>query len=250
MKVRLTWVSCRACFGIHTTSVSDPFHSRYGQHLSADEVHELVRPSDEASDAVHDWLIDHGVDLDQLSYSPAKDWISLKLPVAAVEDLLNTEYSVYEHPDGSTLVRTEGYSLPLHLHEHISTIQPTNSWARLNGGRERKNEIEKRSQIKPRSSHVLDVSDNWSPPAPPTTPLPSNATVDSVCNFTAVTPDCVRTLYGTLDYEVKAAGKNKMAHCSYLGESSNRSDIGIFLSLYRPEAEAYAYEFPEISIAD
>jgi tripeptidyl-peptidase-1 len=210
----------------------------------------LVKPSDDASDAVHDWLVDHGVDLDQLSYSPAKDWISVKLPVAAVEDLLSTEYSVYEHHDGSTLVRTEGYSLPLHLHEHISTIQPTNSWARLHGGRERKNEIEKRGQIKKRSSHVIKVSDNWSPPAPPTAPLPSNASVDAVCNFTAVTPDCLRTLYGTIDYEVKAAGANKMAHCSYLGESSNRSDISIFLSLYRPEAEAYAYEFPEISIAD
>lgn len=227
--------------------VSDPANSRYGQHLSADEVNELVKPSDDASNAVHSWLEDYGVDLDGLKYSPAKDWITVSLPVAAVEDLLNTKYSVYEHSDGSTLVRTEGYSLPQGLHRYISTIQPTNSWARLQGSREKKHEIVKRSDVQKRSEHALEVAD-WAPP--PVIPLPSNATVEAVCNFTAVTPDCVRTLYGTLDYEVKSADKNKIAHTCYLGESSNRSDINIFLSKYRPEAAAYAYEFEVISIAD
>lgn len=230
-------------------TVSDPSHVRYGQHLSAEEVHELIKPSDDTSTAVHDWLEDYGVDLGQLKYSPAKDWISVTLPVNAVDTLLNTKYSVYEHLDGSTLVRTEGYSLPLHLHKHISTIQPTNSWARLAGGKERKNELRKRStDLTKRTSHAL-VAAEWGPPPAPA-PLPDNATVQSVCNFTAVTPDCLRTLYGTLDYEVKVAGENKMGHASYLGESSNRSDISIFLSKYRPEAQAYAYEFPEISIAN
>ncbi|KAI1612401.1 peptidase S8/S53 domain-containing protein [Exophiala viscosa] len=232
----------------HLYEVSDPSHSRYGQHLSAEEVHELVKPSKDASAAVHAWLEDYGVELDQLKYSPAKDFVSVTLPVEAVEDLLDTEYSVYEHDDGSTMVRTEGYSLPLHLHEHISTVQPTNSWARLNGRRERTNEIVKRSlTAEKRSSHALEV-ENWGPPPAPL-PLPSNATVEAACNFSAVTPDCLRTLYGTLDYEVKAAGINKIAHTSYLGESSNRSDISIFLSKYRPEATAYAWEFTEVSVA-
>ncbi|KAK5220497.1 hypothetical protein LTR72_007119 [Exophiala xenobiotica] len=232
----------------HLNEVSDPSHSRYGQHLSAEEVHELVKPSDDASAAVHDWLKGCGVDLGQLKYSPAKDWISVTLPVESVEDLLNTEYSVYEHSDGSTLVRTEGYSLPRHLLDHISTIQPTNSWARLAPGRESRKELLKRNpDIKKRASHA-HIAAEWSPPPAPIR-LPSNTTIQSVCNFTAVTPDCLRTLYGTLDYGVKAAGQNKMGHTSYLGEASNRSDISIFLSKYRPEAQAYAYEFPEISIA-
>ncbi|KIW11375.1 hypothetical protein PV08_10675 [Exophiala spinifera] len=233
----------------HLHEVSDPSHVRYGQHLSAEEVHELIKPSDDTFAAVHDWLEEYGVDLGQLKYSPAKDWVSVTLPVHEVDTLLNTEYSVYEHLDGSTLVRTEGYSLPLHLHKHISTIQPTNSWARLAGGKERKNELRKRSTgLAKRTSHA-QVAAEWGPPPAPI-PLPTNATVEAVCNFTAVTPDCLRTLYGTIDYEVKAAGKNKMAHTSYLGEASNRSDISIFLSKYRPEAQSYAYEFPEISIAN
>ncbi|EXJ89839.1 hypothetical protein A1O3_02906 [Capronia epimyces CBS 606.96] len=224
----------------HLYEVSDPFHARHGQHLSAEEVHELIKPPEEASVAVHEWLQGHGVDVDKLRYSPAKDWISVTLPVSAVEEMLDTEYSVYKHHDGAVLVRTEGYSLPLYVHEHISTIQPTNSWARLQ-------RQQKRHEVERRYSHVLKVADDWTPPE--FLPVLSNATVETVCNFDAVTPDCLRTLYGTVNYEVKAAGKNKMAHINYLDEASNRSDISIFLSKYRPEAEAYAYEFEAISIA-
>lgn len=219
--------------------MSDPFHPRYGQHLSAEEVHDLVKPSDESSDAVHDWLESHGVQAHHLNYSPAKDWLYITLPLSKIEDMLDTEYSVYEHIDGSTLVRTEGYSLPLYLHEHISTIQPTNSWARLEGHK-------KRNEIKRRTTHAAVVSDDWSPA--PLVPLPENATVSAVCNFTSVTPDCIRTLYGTLDYTPKSAGVNKMGHTNYLEEATNRSDISIFLGKYRPEAQAYAYEFEVISI--
>ncbi|KAJ9646887.1 hypothetical protein H2204_000579 [Knufia peltigerae] len=233
----------------HLHEISDPYHVRYGQHLSAEEVHELIKPSEDTFTAVHEWLEEYGVDFEQLKYSPAKDWISVTLPVDAVSTLLDTKYSVYEHLDGSTMVRTEGYSLPLHLHKHISTIQPTNSWARLGGGKDRNNELRKRSpDLTKRTSHAL-VAAEWGPPPAPISP-PDNATVQAVCNFTAVTPNCLRTLYGTLDYSPKAAGENKMGHTCYYGESSNRSDVSIFLSKYRPEAQSYAYEFPEISIAN
>ncbi|OCT47745.1 Tripeptidyl-peptidase sed3 [Cladophialophora carrionii] len=226
--------------------VSDPSHPRYGQHLSVDEVNELVKPSDDASAAVHEWLEEYGIDMDQLAYSPAKDWISIPLPVSTIEDMLNTEYSVWEHQDGSTIVRTEGYSLPHYVHKHITTIQPTNSWARLEGHKKR-TEIMKRSVIDKRTTHVLEAADTWEPPS--SIPPPENSTVYAACNFTHVTPDCVRTLYGTIDYEVKAAGLNKMAHTNYLEEATNRSDISQFLTMYRPEAASYAYEFEAISIA-
>ncbi|EXJ59953.1 hypothetical protein A1O7_04101 [Cladophialophora yegresii CBS 114405] len=230
----------------HLYEVSDPSHTRYGQHLSADEVNELVKPSDDASAAVHEWLEEYGIGIEQLTYSPAKDWISIPLPVSTVEDMLNTEYSVWEHHDGSTIVRTEGYSLPHYVHRHITTIQPTNSWARLESHKKR-TEIMKRSAINKRTTHALEAADTWEPPS--SIPLPENSTVYAACNFTHVTPDCVRTLYGTIDYEVKAAGLNKMAHTNYLEEATNRSDIGQFLTLYRPEAASYAYEFEAISIA-
>jgi tripeptidyl-peptidase-1 len=57
------------------------------------EVNELVKPTDEALELVHDWLSDAGIETASLSYSLAKDRIKVTIPVNEVETLLNTEYS-------------------------------------------------------------------------------------------------------------------------------------------------------------
>jgi tripeptidyl-peptidase I len=88
-----------------TLLVSDPSHERYGQHLSIHEVNELVKPSDEALDLVHSWLKDNGIEKSSCEYSPAKDWIKLSLPVNAIENLLDTEYSIFQHSEGGYLIR-------------------------------------------------------------------------------------------------------------------------------------------------
>jgi tripeptidyl-peptidase-1 len=108
--------------------VSSPEHSRYGQHLSPEEVNELVKPTDETLDLVHEWLSASGVSL--FDYSPAKDWINIYIDVESAERLLDTKYSVYEHEDGTTLVRAPEWSLPLHLHDLVDTIQPTTTFMR------------------------------------------------------------------------------------------------------------------------
>ena len=106
--------------------VSDPVHERYGQHLSTEDVHRHTAPSEKSLKAVHAWLEENNISLDRLSYSAAKDWVTVRLPVSAVEDLLDTEYHVYEDAEGEQVIRTPHYSLPLALHEHIDLIQPTN----------------------------------------------------------------------------------------------------------------------------
>lgn len=208
--------------------VSDPSHHRYGKHLSADDVNELIKPKDEALEAVHQWLEDAGVRIEELAYSPAKDWIKLTLSVKEVEQLLDTEYHYFMHEDGTELVRAQAYSLPMHLHEHIATIQPTNSFFRMKG-------------VAKGYGEAIDFQEL---PPPPT-----EASVAAVCNVSLVTPLCLRTLYGTVNYTVKAAGKNKMALNDFLGELNNRSDASIYLEMFRPEAAAAAYQFEQISIA-
>ena len=108
--------------------MSDPDHHRYGEHLTSDEVNDLVKPGDDSVVLVHEWLRDHGIDEDRLNYSPAKDWMKVQLPVARVERLLDTKYALYKHVDGTHIIRASTWSLPTHLHKHIDTIQPTNSF--------------------------------------------------------------------------------------------------------------------------
>ena len=68
---------------------SDPFHGRYGQHLSAEEVHQLVAPKSQSITAVNAWLASHGV-LQGATRSPALDWVNVKIPVALAEEMLDT----------------------------------------------------------------------------------------------------------------------------------------------------------------
>ena len=214
-------------------AVSNPSHHRYGQYLTADEVNEFVKPTDNALDAVHDWLLEHGIEQLELDYSPAKDWIKIDLPVAAVERLLNTSYSVFADKDGSQIVRAPVWSLPLHLHEHVETIQPTNSFFRP---------LPLKRGVVPVKSDHTTMNLAQMPDAPPAADS-TDLTVAQACNASAVTPLCLRTLYGTINYKPKAAGANKVGLTDYLMEANNRSDVSVFLQKYRPEAALAAYQF-------
>lgn len=217
-------------------AVSDPSHQRYGKHLTADEVHDLVKPAAETSDAVHEWLADNGILASDCSYTPAKDWIKVKLPVAKVEELLDTTYHSYINEDGVVAVRTPEWSVPLHLHEHIATIQPTNSFFGP----------KKQSAIRKRNNEAIAELGDVAPYLPPP---PGASTVAEVCNTTWVTPTCLRTLYGVANYTVQSADKNTMALNDFLDELNLRSDTRLYLQRFRPEALGAENEFTQISIA-
>ncbi|KAG4435903.1 hypothetical protein IFR05_008597 [Cadophora sp. M221] len=212
----------------HLHEVSDPDHTRYGQHLSFEEVNDLVKPADKTLDSVHEWLSDNGISIHE--YSPAKDWINVYIDVESAERLLDTKYSVFKHEYGSQLVRTSEWSLPTHLHEMIDTIQPTTSFMRS----------------KPQSTDWKQFSTPWTPPG--YTP-PTSGPVSKVCQFFPVTIECFRTLYATINYTPKVPGINKIAFNNYLNETPIRPDINLFLKKYRPERAPTAFTFKSIEIA-
>jgi tripeptidyl-peptidase-1 len=216
------------CVAPLTCAVSDPDHARYGQHLSSEEVDELVAPSSETHSLVHDWLHENGIDVSNLGYSSAKDWIIVHLPIEKVEELLDTEYHNYKHRDGSIVARTTRWSLPRHLHSHIDAIQPTTSFFRA---------------IKNDATWVdkaVEVPASYSPP--------KDSSIAAVCNVTSVTPECFQTLYKTKWYKTQASDKNSVAFNNFLGEIPIRPDTKMFLAKYRPEAVSQAYAFKQISI--
>lgn len=208
---------------------SDPDHDRYGNHLTVEEVNNLVKPDEDALVQVHEWLREY-VDLDSIRYSSAKDFLSVTLPVARIEEMLQTRYGVYRHTDGSRLVRAPEWRLPQHLHEHITTIQPTTSFLRT--------VPQARTWVGVESEGLQMV--DYKPVDTPT--------VDKVCNASAVTPLCLRTLYGTVNYDAQVPGENQVGLANYLGELNNRSDARIYLERYRPEAVSGADEFEQISV--
>ncbi|GAB7354905.1 hypothetical protein MBLNU459_g5537t1 [Dothideomycetes sp. NU459] len=234
----------------HVVAVSNPTHPRYGQYLSASEVKDLIAPSDDTIDLVQTWLAEH--DIFTTTLSSTKDWISVVLPVGKVEELLDATYSEYRHTDGSTLVRAPEWSLPVHLHEHIDVIQPTTSFFRLS---------KRATDFKPEAGDISWHGENWwkGPyPNPPTSGGLCNIT--AVCNVTgtnlagatvtATTLECLRCLYGTINYVPKVPEQNMIGVTNYLNETQKRSDIQLYLEKFRPEAAGVAYEFPIIVVAD
>ena len=110
----------------HLQEVSDPRHARYGHHLSAAEVHDLITPSVDTIHLVETWLAEHGIA--HHVYNPAKDWITVSVPVRKAEQMLDATYTSFQHDNGAVLHRTTRWSLPAHLHKHIDDVQPTTSF--------------------------------------------------------------------------------------------------------------------------
>ncbi len=69
---------------------SDPFHDRYGQHLSQEEVNELITPHPDSIDQVNEWLASHGLSEEEFNRSPAHDWVKVKVPISLAETMLDT----------------------------------------------------------------------------------------------------------------------------------------------------------------
>jgi len=219
----------------HLLEVSDPDHERYGQHLTAAEIADIVRPEDASIKQVHEWLDAHGIE--DIDYSPAKDWISIVVPIEKAEELLQTKYFKYEHLDGHSVSRTPEWSLPAHLHEHIDVVQPTTSFFKPRAAVEHKV-----------SGPVLDqesaaVQSWWENEGKAKYSGKGNITDPSFCNVSFTTLDCLRTLYGTIDYKAQAADKNSIGINNYLNETSRRDDAYQFLKEFRPEAANAANEF-------
>ncbi|KAJ4286678.1 hypothetical protein N0V90_012930 [Kalmusia sp. IMI 367209] len=220
----------------HLGEVSDPDHKRYGAHLSADEVDDLVRPTKKTCDLVEEWLRENGVG--DVSYNTAKDWITVHLPLDFVERLLDTEYHNYKHEDGHVVARTTRWSLPRHLHAHIDVIQPTTSFFR--GAANAATYVKTLDEVHAETVANLNAaSAGYGEPSE----------ISKVCNVSSVTPECFATLYKTKGYKTKSTHKNSIGFTNYLEEVPIRPDTELFLQKYRPEAVSSAKSFKTYSIA-
>lgn len=185
------------------------------------------------------WLTDYGIDAESLSYNEAADWITVKVPVHQANKLLDTDYSIYEHEEeGTMLVRTPEFSLPQYLHDHIDVIEPTNSFLRP----------VKKAPKSTAKFQTFETANHEDASRTLASQVASNGTGPTVCDINGVTPGCLRSYYGTLDYVPQATDKNKVAIANYLGEVNIRSDLKLYLQNFRPEAVAAADDFQLISI--
>ncbi|KAI0294231.1 tripeptidyl peptidase A [Multifurca ochricompacta] len=208
----------------HLAEASDPFHERYGDHLSKEEVEEFLAPHASTIDAVQEWLNGHGIQEEACHRSPAGDWITVRVPVSQAESMLGTEFRVWKHAqDGDVLVRTTEYSLPAHLDGHVELIQPTTAFNRA-----------KRQRTSFRFSPTLENTSLLPSDAKITVPG-SGVTVDASCNKT-ITVSCLKQLYNAENYIPHAVNENAIGLTGYLEQFANFADLQQFYADQVPNA--------------
>ncbi|TFK81104.1 family S53 protease-like protein [Polyporus arcularius HHB13444] len=191
-------------------SVSDPASSKYGQHLTKQEVESLVAPKSDTKDAVDTWLKTNG--LTATTLSPAGDWISIQVPVSKANELFDANFTTFTNQNtGKDVIRTLSYSLPEVLQGHVDLVHPTVSFPAS---------VELPSAAKQkRAFHSIVQRD------------PSSA-----CSADNTTIPCLQELYG-IPLTPATQKNNSLGVTGFFGNNAHRDWLKIFLQTYRPDMD-------------
>ncbi|KAH8118643.1 tripeptidyl peptidase A [Phellopilus nigrolimitatus] len=217
----------------HLYEVSDPSHERYGEHLSKQEVEDIVAPQPESVELVDEWLISHGLNIDDFVRSPARDWVTVRVPVAVAEAMLETKYHVWIHGEsGESGIRTLAYSVPEHIYNHVELIQPTTMFSRMK---------KQKTTFRWSSHQEMPSPSNGS-----RITLPNGVSVDASCN-TTVTITCLKELYNAVGFNASATIGNQIGITGYLGQFANIADLQLFYADQRPDALNSSFNFVSVN---
>lgn len=88
------------------SDVSHPSSPNYGHHWTPEQIVEKFAPKSESIESVREWLYENGIDRGRVRLSGSKAWLEVNATVEEAENLLNTEYHVYEHESGKEHIGT------------------------------------------------------------------------------------------------------------------------------------------------
>jgi tripeptidyl-peptidase-1 len=198
-------------------------NTRYGAHLSKEQVAVLVAPHPDTLDLVGSWLAHHGVPSSSISIDHGGSWLTLSgVPVSQADALLGASYRLYRHTEtGEVVLRTIGYALPEALHRDIWTVAPTTYFGSPRA-------LRRTSRLNPDGPTLPDGDVELQ------SELASGA-VPAGCS-TIITPSCLRALYNTGGYAPQVPDKNQLGIAGYLGEYTSQSDLTEFMTLFRADA--------------
>ncbi|KAI1107157.1 subtilisin-like protein [Jackrogersella minutella] len=200
--------------------VSTPQNPLYGRHLSRDEVREMMKPREESTSAVLEWLRSSGIPSSDIEEDG--EWVNFKTTVLRAANLLNTDFQVYSHAGtNAQRIRTLRYSVPEEVRPHITMIQPTTRFG----------------QMKPQAVQVYEVleQDQVSQALNVAAEIPSQALNTTFCN-TTVTPECIRALYNVGDTTADPNVPTIFGVSGFLNEYAKHDALDTFLTQFAPYA--------------
>ncbi|KAH8994205.1 subtilisin-like protein [Lactarius akahatsu] len=205
--------------------VSDPKHSRYGAHLSKEQVAELVRPHPDTLELVTSWLAHHGVRPSSISTTHGGAWLTVSnVLVSQANEMLGASYQLYRHAKvNDTIIRTVSYALPEVLHAHIQAVAPTTYFISTRTLRQtpRGRSVEAAAPL----AEAKETSGK------PVTVLSSRDDDD------VVTPSELRWLYETFAYVPAAADRNTLGVFGYQRQYPSKTDLTMYMTHFRSDVQ-------------
>ncbi|KAJ5215379.1 uncharacterized protein N7498_001786 [Penicillium cinerascens] len=204
--------------------MSDPFSSRYGQHMSESDVHDLFAPSQESVDRVRGWLESSGIAADRISQSVNKQWMQFDADAEELEKLIRAEYYIYSHSEtGRSHVACREYHVPASIRGHVDYITPGITLREVTGVGKRGGNLQKRAV-------------NGLPPILKPIGLPLEQLLDQVLDFcdVAVTPQCIRDMYNITEGTSATEG-NELGIFEDIGDVYAQEDLNLFFTTLAKE---------------
>ncbi|OJJ48643.1 hypothetical protein ASPZODRAFT_150833 [Penicilliopsis zonata CBS 506.65] len=187
------------------TDLSSPGHESYGHHMKRDDVRDFLQPATETLENILGWLDTEHVP--ENSIQTDGYWITFSVPVSQAEQIFNTQFYYFHNMDSdATLVRTLQYSVPDNVYVDVQMIQPTTRFGNFGAQRTL-------PAIKAVAATFQDLTANCS---------------------SAITPDCLRQLYGLYDAKGKPDPQNRLGISGFLEQYARFGDFEQFLAKYSP----------------
>jgi tripeptidyl-peptidase-1 len=198
---------------------------RYGAHLSAEQVAELVRPYPDTLELISAWLKYHGIRPSSISTTHGGGWLTVTdVFVSQANQLLGASYQLYRNTKSNgTIVRTVGYALPPVLHTHIQAVAPTTYFASMRVTRQTK------------SGRSFEAA-----------PAQAQASSNRFGGMQVV-PDSLHWLYKTFGYWPSAADENRLAVVGFNGEFPSQEDLTSFMNRFFTQAQAATFTAVQVN---
>lgn len=163
--------------------------------------------SEETISSVTSWLANSGIDPDRISVTSNKAWVEVDAAVGELEELLQTQYFIYDHDLRESHVGCQEYSLPEYLSaNHVDIILPSvhfdSKFSPPNKEKIRKRQIEPQPVVTGGTVKNVGVFNDSLPKPGPEVNVQA-VQIDTTTCDQFIIPDCLRLLYnfgsGTLN---------------------------------------------------
>lgn len=172
----------------------DAISSADGSWLSDADLRPYLAASAEDTTTVVAWLKANGET--RYTVSPFGDRISVQSSTASVQKLFNSKLTKYSDNGKRTIARTDAYTIPAEIADAVESVSPLVSFV----------------SAKKRSTAPIKVD-----PIVPAFHLPSSgqSAVPTNCSLDFITAECLRNLYGTINFKPVASEKTDVMIIGY-----------------------------------